>query len=399
MFNREDFSLYLIFFAAGFSILSNAQRYPELQHQLNLNNGAFGTYVSLIAAGAFLAFIYGSRLIHLLGIKNILIFASIGLYGTTAIFPHIHDAKYFILNNILFGFFSTINHISINSQGIYMQNKKQFQFLPFLAGVWSLGALTTSLVVTFISKYVSLAWNIDTVAIISFSLVLLGLRGLRNEFMDLHDRYEISPKVSIRNAFAPFRSLSLFGFGYILVAQAEFSTGDWSSIFSHNVLKATVSESALCFLAFMFVMAAFRMVTHIINQKYSEYQLMRWVTRIGSTGFIIFLISASLVVKSNRNIALALAITAYIFLGFGSSFMVPFMFSIATRKSNLMPGTAIASLGLISTTQTIFIKILISWIAQATNLTIALMIPALMLFGGSYLSIFGETSPKKIKSS
>ena len=396
MRSRQAIYLYLIFFSAGFAILANAQRFPELQHQLNIGKGAFGTYVGLAATGSFIAFIYGSRIIHVFGIGKTLIFAPTGLYLCTGIIPHLHSSAIFILVNIFFGFFATLNHISINAQGIHSEKRIGKLLLPFLAGVWSFGALSTSILATFIAKYLSLCWHIDLVSAISWVLSIFAILNLRDDLMKPQEEYEAAPKVTLKSAFAPFRYLPAFTYGYILIVQAEFSTGDWSAIYAHDTLGTSVSQSAICFLFFMITMATFRMITHKINLKFSEAQLMRNVTRLGSTGFAIFLISATLTAKSNKTLALFFAVIAFIFLGFGSSFMVPLMFGIGTRKSKAMPGAVIAAIGLVSTTESIITRTIISWVAEATNLTIALMIPALMLFIGSKLSVFGDTSPKQI---
>ena len=396
MRSRSAIYLYLIFFSAGFALLANAQRFPELQHQLRIGNGEFGTYVGLAAVGSIASFIYGSRIIHLVGIGKTLIIAQAGLFLSIGIIPHIHNPSIFIIINIFYGFFGTLNHISINAQGIHSEIKLGNLFLPFLAGVWSFGALSTSILSTLIAKHISLCWHIDLVSGISWVLSVFAVFNLRKDLMKPQEEYEAAPKVTIKRAFAPFKYMPAFTYGYILIVQAEFSTGDWSAIYAHNTLGASVSESAVCFLFFMITMATFRMITHKINFKYSEAQLMRNVTRLGATGFTIFLISATLTAKSNKTLALFFAVIAYIFLGFGASFMVPLMFGIGTRMSNAMPGAVIAAIGLVSTAESIITRTIISWVAEATNLTIALMIPALMLFIGSKLSVFGDTSPKQI---
>jgi hypothetical protein len=55
-----------------------------------------------------------------------------------------------------------------------------------------------------------------------------------------------------------------------------------------------------------------------------------------------------------------------------------------------MPGTVIASMGLVGATFSLIIKVLISVVADVSNLTIALMIPAVMLIAGSRMSKFGS---------
>ena len=49
-----------------------------------------------------------------------------------------------------------------------------------------------------------------------------------------------------------------------------------------------------------------------------------------------------------------------------------------------------AQLGLINAVLTFAVKIVISWVAQATSVTTALMIPGLMLFGVVYVSKIGS---------
>ena len=117
--------LHLIFYPAGLAILANPQRYPELRNQLHLSNGAFGTYISLVGIGSVICFIFGSRIIHAIGIGRTFTITFLGLYSSVAEIPHCHKASHFVLVLIIFGFFSTLNHICINAQGIHAQNKQQ----------------------------------------------------------------------------------------------------------------------------------------------------------------------------------------------------------------------------------------------------------------------------------
>ena len=176
--------------------------------------------------------------------------------------------------------------------------------------------------------------------------------------------------------------------------QSEFAAGDWSSIFAHNSIGVSVAAASLCYLVFMTTMAFGRIFAHKINFKYSEAQLIKWVPRFGSIGFGAFLILSTVLAKEHRLEAFICALIAYIFLGAGNSFLIPMIFGIAARKSNVMPGMVIASMGLVGASLSFLVKIVISWVAQATNLTVALLIPTAMLFAGSTLSRYGSTQPK-----
>ena len=117
-----------------------------IQKQLNLSNGVFGTYVSLITLGSIIAFIVGSRIIHSFGIGRAFAIAIFGINLTMAGYPHVHSSNIFVLSNIFFGFFSTLTHISMNAQGIHIEHKSKLSVLPFMSGVWSMGALSTAVV-------------------------------------------------------------------------------------------------------------------------------------------------------------------------------------------------------------------------------------------------------------
>ena len=118
MRSRQAIYLYLIFFSAGFAILANAQRYAELQKQLNLGNGEFGTYISFMAIGSIICFTIGPKLIHTFGIGKTLLAAMVGMYSIIAAVPHVHSVHSFIIVNLIYGFMTTIMHISINAQEI-----------------------------------------------------------------------------------------------------------------------------------------------------------------------------------------------------------------------------------------------------------------------------------------
>ena len=390
----RTFSLYLIFFPTGLAVLANAQRYPELRNQLHLTNGEFGTYISLAAVGAVIAFILGSRIIHSFGIGKTLLFGFIGLYSSVATFPHCHRPFSFIVTNLAFGFFSTLNHINMNAQGIHVQNKSNELLLPFLAGMWSSGAVSATLISILVSKKVSLCWQVDAIALCGFLMALIGLIGSRKDLMNPREEYVAAPRITPRNVLSTFKFVPYLSFGHILILQSEYAAGDWSAIYARNTIGVSVSEASYCYLVFIVSMGVLRIFGSKINKKYSEAEIIKWVPRFGAVGFSIFLVLGTLIARENRNLAFISSLVAFTFLGIGNSFIVLLLFGMAARKSNLMPGAVIAAMGLVGAVFSFVVKFIIAWVAQATNLTIALMIPTIMLFLGSSLSKYGERIPK-----
>jgi hypothetical protein len=176
--------------------------------------------------------------------------------------------------------------------------------------------------------------------------------------------------------------------------QSEFSAGDWSAIYARNTIGVSVAQASLCYLVFMLTLTLTRLFGPRTNRRFSEEQIIKWVPKIGAVGFGVFLLLATHLAKDHRGLAFALALIAYFFVGFGNSFIVLLIFGIAARKSDAMPGSVIASLGLVGASLSFVVKFIIAWVAQATNLTTALMIPTVMLFAGSVLSRYGDKEPK-----
>ena len=134
--------LNLLFLPAGLAFLCMPQRYPELRNQLGINNGFFGTCVSMMLIGSVIGLITSSFIIHKIGISKSMVIGIIGQFSFLATFPHLHQPLYYIATNICFGMCFFLFHISINAQGIHMQKSSSKLLLPTLHGFWGIGAIS-----------------------------------------------------------------------------------------------------------------------------------------------------------------------------------------------------------------------------------------------------------------
>jgi MFS family permease len=155
--------------------MSTATRFPEIRDQLNINNGTFGTYLSLGAIGGVISFILVGHIVHSVGVKPIVFVAATGLFVSLGLVPHIQNPIIWLIVNILIAFFWVTFHIANNAQAIHRQEEVGELILPKLHGLWSLGALITSLLAIAITPYVTLAWHIDVVVIVMWALTMYGI--------------------------------------------------------------------------------------------------------------------------------------------------------------------------------------------------------------------------------
>ena len=134
-----------LFAPFGIGAMATATRFPEIRDNLHLNNGTFGTILSLSSVGSLLAFMLVSQAVNRYGVRRILWLGSYGCFGLSAVVPHLHYGWQFLFVTIGLGFSLTTLHIAQNAQAIHRQEEIGKVILPRLHGTWSLGALITSI--------------------------------------------------------------------------------------------------------------------------------------------------------------------------------------------------------------------------------------------------------------
>jgi len=372
--------------------MATSTRFPEIRDNLNLNNGVFGTYLTLGGIGSLVGFIFVGNIVHKFGIKPVILVASSGVFAAMAAVPHIKNPLIWLATNILIALFWVAWHISNNAQAIHRQEEIGELILPKLHGLWSLGALITSILAIAITPYVSLAWHIDTLMFLMWVPTVYGIWKSTPYFIEKSDDKTAVPKISISGLISAVKSQPIIAISMVLSMQMEFATQDWSAIFSRDSIGMSASASIYSYTVFIGAMIIFRLNVGYLHKIFTEAQLLKFLPLLGGIGFIVFIPSGTFVAESNAKFGFIFALIGFALAGFGSSILAPTLFGIAFRNSTLPSSVVVAQLGLISAVLTFFIKITVSWVAQATSVTVALMIPALMLVASAKFSKLGRTT-------
>jgi len=390
MSRREKWALYLIFMPFGIGAMAAISRFPEIQHNLHLSNGTFGTFVSLGSVGGLLSFITIGQLVDRIGVRPVMVANSISMALFLGSVPHIHRGWIWLIANIFIGFSTTSLHISVNSQGIHRQDEIGEVVLPRFHGSWSLGALISSLIALVLTSRLSLAWHVDIVMFTSWLAVMFGIWRSTPYLIKGSTNPVLPNRVNFKGLIKSFKFEPKISIGMVMAIQIEFATNDWSAIYAKNTIGMSASLSILTYVVFMSAMILLRLTMHLLLNHFTERTLLKFSPLIGGTGFIIGILTGTYESHHNRTLGFIISLVGFMFGGFGSSFIAPVFFGIAFRKSSLPGSVVVAQLGLINAVLTFAVKIVISWVAQATSVTTALMIPGLMLFGVVYVSKIGS---------
>jgi MFS family permease len=389
---QERRALSFLFFPFGIGAMSTATRFPEIRDQLNINNGTFGTYISLGAIGGVVAFILVGHLVHSIGVKPIITVAATGLFLTLGLVPHIQNPIYWLAINILIALFWVSFHISNNAQAIHRQEEVGELILPKLHGLWSLGALLTSILAIVITPYVTLAWHIGVIAALMWVLTMYGIVKSTPYFIEKNEEADAFPNLSPIKIAKTFKFQPIIVLAMVFAMQTEFSIQDWSAIYSKDTLNMSSSSSIYGYAVFISAMIILRFNARWLAAKWSERELLTKLPILGGVGFAVCISLGSWLSETNRILGFIVALIGFALAGFGSSVLAPTIFAISFRNSSLPSSVVVAQLGLTQTIVTFIAKVIIAWVAQATSVTIALMIPALMLLATAKFAKLGKAT-------
>lgn len=359
-------------------------RFPEVKHNLQVGNGQFGTLVSMGAMGSLISLIVVGPLVHRLGTRKVMRVSATFLFGAISLIVHITSVRQFLFCNMVIGAGISAFHIAVNSQGLHEQAPVGENLIPRLHGLWSLGALTTAVLSGLLIKTVPLAVHIDIISAFVYAtmLVLIWKLGANS----LKGSAETLGEYSMRSLFTGSNIDWAMGFGLTCSVMLEFAIGDWAAIFSKEELHLSAGTSALPYVLFVLAMILGRLSVHRITKFIGIARLIRLCTIIGGTTFII---SVTLGVQFSRTSPVAgftmVAVGSFIG-GLGASFLAPTFMHAANRRSKAPGSVVVGQLGAISTVFVLLIKPIIAWIAQATSIAVALVIPGAMLIAVSFLA-------------
>jgi len=387
---QERRALNLLFWPFGIGAMSTATRFPEIRDQLGINNGTFGTYLSLGAIGGVVAFILVGHLVHSIGVKPIVTIAATGLFVSLGLVPHIQSPILWLVINILIAFFWVSFHIANNAQAIHRQEEIGELILPKLHGLWSLGALLTSILAIVITPYVTLAWHIGVVVAIMWAFTMYGVVESTPYFIKKNEEADAFPNLSPIGIAKTFKFQPIIVLAMVLAMQIEFAIQDWSAIYAKDTINMSASSSIYGYAVFISAMIILRFNAKKLAARWSERELITKLPILGGVGFAVCISLGTWISESNRILGFIVALVGFALAGFGSSILAPTIFAISFRKTSLPSSVVVAQLGLTQTIATFIAKVIIAWVAQATSVTVALMIPALMLLATAKFANLGK---------
>jgi MFS family permease len=373
-----------LFFLFGLLIMSWVPRFPEVKANLQLTNGEFGSLVSMGAIGNLVALLTVGHLVHKYGARWMLHAGSLLLAVSLVFLTHSTSSLVFLIFIILQGLAISAFHISINAQGFHFQDRTKKQIITLLSGFWSSGALISSIIAGFLVDRVALGTYSNALAMFCFIAMSYIIVRISPNLVKADANPDSDHRA--RDMFKGFSIDKQVSAALLLVIMLEYAVSDWAAIFVKEDMKIAGGIHTLPYILFTLAMIVGRLNLHNLLPRYSIDFLVVRASLLSGLSFIAGIIAVTLVGTSNKTLVIIILSISFTFAGLGSSFLGPSVMNAANTRSKFPSSVVIGQIGVINITLVFVVRWVIAWTAQATSLTIALLIPSIMLLTVPYLA-------------
>ena len=366
-----------LFFLFGLLIMSWVPRFPEVKANLKLTNGEFGSIISMGAVGNIVALLTFGHLVHKYGARWILHISSAFLAISLAFLTHSTSSVVFLIFIIIQGSAVSAFHIAINAQGFFFQDRTKRQIITLLSGFWSSGALTSSIIAGSLVDRIELGTYTNFLSIVCFIVMTLMIVRISPNLVKAD--VTLNSDHRARDIFKGFKIDVSVSYALLLVIMLEYAVGDWSAIFVKEEMKILDGINTLPYILFTLAMIIGRLNLHNLLPHYRMDFLVVRASLLSGLSFLTGIVAVSFIGPSNKTLVLVVLSITFTIAGLGSSFLGPSVMNAANTRSTFPSSVVIGQIGVINIALVFLMRWVIAWTAQATSLSIALCIPALML--------------------
>ena len=248
-----------------------------------------------------------------------------------------------------------------------------------LHGLWSAGAVATAFIALLISSYVSLNWHIFPLIITVFILKMRSISRLRPILLKGNEVTEADEVVSFRTMLSSFTIDWVVSLGFLCALMLEVAAGDWATILARQEFGVSKSLAVIPYFLFMGAMIIGRLSFNRLRGDRSDKELVQPLAVMGGTVFLTSLGLSLQLKDANLYLGFSILCIGFFITGIGISIIGPLFFGYASARSDKPGGVAVAELGALNQVLTFIGRGVISVVAGAATLPIAMVIPGVML--------------------
>lgn len=364
----------LFYFCQGLAFASWASRIPVIKEYLHLSEAQLGTLLLMLPAGQLATMALSGKLVATFGSAKVLRIAPILCVTFLCSIAFATDAIQLGVALLGFGIASNMCNISVNTQGVAVEEIYKKSIMSSFHGAWSIAGFTGALV-----GLLTMNIGIDTL----YHFIIIAVIVIANVL--INHRYLVpgKAKATEKTSFftKPEKSLVLLGIIGFFSMATEGAMFDWSGVYFKEAVGAPQNLIIVGYASFMVMMAAGRFIGDFVIGKIGR---KRTLQISGILMFIGMMTSAILP-------EFWICTMAFMLVGIGVACNIPTVYSLAGKNKKVSSGVALAMVSSISFLGFLLGPPLIGYVAELSSLRYSFGLFA--LFG---LMMFIMTSRSKM---
>lgn len=351
-----------LFFLLGLCFASWASRIPSIQQHMGISEAALGGVLLAIPLGQLLSLPLAGWLVAREGSRKVVLWG-VGFYATALLGLGWANGLWQLLPClVLFGVGGNLTNISVNTQAVGVE--RLYRHKPIMAsfhGLWSLAGFVAAAIGSFMIGH-AVPPGVHFVFIAAF--ILAGLAVSAGSIVREDSGVDPNQPIFVK----PDKELLGLGAIAFCALICEGAMFDWSGVYFKKVIRADKDWVGAGYTAFMSTMALGRFgadwLAHRLGPK-RVIQLSGLLTAIG--------LSIAVALPT-----LPTALLGFLLVGFGTSAVVPLVYSAAGRSTHMSAGMALAAVSTIGFFGFLLGPPVIGFVAGATSLRVSFALIAMM---------------------
>jgi MFS family permease len=169
----------ILYFIQGIVFASWASRIPDVQHKLDLSEGALGAVLFALPVGQLTAMALSGYLVNRFGSKTTVTIGAF-LYPTgLLLLGSVSEMWQLLAALFLFGAFGNLSNISVNTQAVGVERLYRRSIMASFHGLWSLAGFVGGIIASImVSANISMMAHFIVVYALSMILLIVARRNV-----------------------------------------------------------------------------------------------------------------------------------------------------------------------------------------------------------------------------
>lgn len=376
------FAVAALFFVNGATFSNWLPRIPEIRDRLGLGNAGLGATLLGGGLGGVIGSLAVARLLRPLGSRRLLVGAAVALSIGMPFIALVPVAPLLLVLLTLLGTLDVFNDVSMNAQGVMVQQNLGRSIMNRLHAMWSLGFTGGAVIGSAASAaHIDIRIHLGVVGAVLVGTVLVVQRWL----IPADAPVEPPPTELSGGRFAASPAMVAMAFAALAAISLEVLPNDWSAVLMRDVFEAG-RFSGLGTVACAGAMLVGRLGGDHVLDRVGEDRLLRAALWVVAAGTVITVTAP----------VTALGILGLVIWGLGLSVVFPQLYATAARLPGTSAGAGLGSMLLGQRLGAMLTAAATGALAQWVNLRFAFAMIALVAFGVLSVTLHRASAAKHV---